>query len=166
MPALVDARDYEQLYRATSRMPSVIRREFRRRLREAAKIGQKAARDKIRQLPARGRYTALGRGRHYRRSRPGVGTGLRSTLALNIRVKVGDRDVTIQQFTAGLRGRNARGVPRGIDRGEWTHPTFGHHPTVTQRGNHYFTDEIAGKKDEMLTEVRKVLDEIESKLNG
>lgn len=165
MPALVDARDYERLYRATRTIRPEIRRAFRKRLREAAKIGQKAAREKIRTMPATHRYSAAGAGRHYRKGRPGVGVGLRSTLALNIRVSVGRRDVKIQQFTRGLRGRNARGLPRGIDRGEWEHPTFGHAPKVLQKGHPYFKDTIEGRKEEMLQQVRQVLDDIQAHLD-
>lgn len=156
MPTIVDTADYQRLYRATRRIGPEVRRAFRKRLREAAKVGQRAARAKVREMPATHRYTRLGHGRHFR-ARP---VGLRSTLALNVGVRVTGKDVRIEQRTRGLVGRNAAGLPRGIDRGQWTHPTYGHPPKVVQKGWPYFTDEIASKKDEMLDRVRVVLDDV------
>lgn len=160
----IDVADYTRLYRATRGMRPEIRHSFRKRLKDAAQIGARGAKVKVRAMPATRKYTAAGAGRHYRRSKPGTGVGLRSTLALNIRVNVGARDVAVRQFTAGLRGRNARGLPRGIDRGEWTHPVYGHKPEVTQRGWPYFQSTMREKRPEMEHEVRKVLDDVKAKV--
>lgn len=160
----VDASDYRDLYRRTRNLRPEIRREFRRRLRVAANIGRDAARTKVRAMPATHKYTAAGAGRHYRRSRAGVGVGLRSTLALNIRTDVSARDVAVRQYTRGLRGRSSRDLPRDIDRGGWLHPVFGHHPDVFQKGWPYFMSTMREKRPEMEREVRKVLDHIRVQL--
>lgn len=160
----VDASEYRDLYRRTRNLRPEIRREMRKRLREAAKIGQRAARLKIREMPATAKYSKTGAGRHYRKSRPGTGVGLRSTLALNIRVQVTARDVAVRQFTAGLRGHNARDLPRDIDKGYWRHPVYGHPPKVLQKGWPYFDRTMRAKRPEMEREVRKVLDSIKVEL--
>jgi hypothetical protein len=160
----IDVADYVQLTRATRGMRPEIRRAFRKRLRKAAKIGADAARVKIRTMPATAKYTATGAGRHYRKSRAGTGVGLRSTLALDIKVSVTAREVAVKQFTAGLRGRNSRDLPKDIDRGGWKHPTYGHKPVVFQRGYPYFDSTMREKRPEMEHEVRKVLDDIKAKV--
>lgn len=160
----IDVADYTQLYRATRGMRPEVRRAFRKRLRDAAKIGERAARLKIRQMPATAKYTAAGGGRHYRKRQPGRAVGLRSTLALNIRVTVSAREVAIKQFSAGLRGRNARDLPRDIDRGGWKHPVYGHEPKVFQRGFPYFDVTMREKRPEMERAVEGVLDDIKAKV--
>jgi hypothetical protein len=161
----VDVADYERLYRTTRGMHPEVRSAFRKRLRRAAKIGADAARIKIRTMPATGgKYTATGAGRHYRKSRAGVGVGLRSTLALNIRVTVSAREVAVRQFTKGLRGQNARDLPKDIDRGGWKHPTYNHKPVVFQRGYPYFDSTMKEKRPEMEREVGQVLDDIKGKV--
>jgi hypothetical protein len=157
----VDVDDYRDLYRRTRHLRPEVRREFRRRLREAAKIGQRAARTKIRAMPATHRYTSKGAGRHFTRTKPRA--GLRSTLARNIQVQVGPRDVAILQFSEGLYGRNARDLPKAIDRGgyglagEWLHPTYGHEPDVLQHSWPYFASSMRQTRPQMEREVAKVL---------
>lgn len=153
MPIEVDVRDYRAMYAKTKTITPVIRKGFRKRLRGAAKIGQDAARAKIMTWPAAGGIAAKAGGR--------LNRGLRATIAGQIRTSVTARDVRIRQFTAGLVGNSASDLPRDIDRGFWKHPTYGHRPTVGQRGIHYFKDEITSKRDDMLREVTKVLDDIE-----
>jgi len=160
----IDVADYERLYRSTRGMHPEIRKAFRKRLRNAAKIGADAARIKIRTMPATAKYSATGAGRHYRKSRAGVGVGLRSTLALNIRVTVSAREVAVRQFTAGLRGKNARDLPRDIDKGYWRHPVYGHKPTVLQKGYPYFDVTMREKRPEMEREVQQVLEDIKAKV--
>jgi hypothetical protein len=168
--AHVDASDYTDLYRATRHLGPEVRRAYKKRLTDAAKIGQRAARVKIRSMPAGRRYTALGAGRHYRRARPGVGVGLRSTLAANIKVEVGPRDVAIRQYTRGLRGHNARDLPKVIDRGGygisggWRHPVYGHEPQVYQRSWPYFASTMRELRPVMVGEVAQVLDDIKREL--
>jgi hypothetical protein len=160
----VDVADYERLYRTTRGMHSEVRSAFRKRLRKAAKIGADAARIKIRTMPATRKYSAAGSARHYRKSRAGTGVGLRSTLALNIRVSVGAREVAVRQFTKGLRGQNARDLPKDIDRGGWKHPTYGRPPKVFQKGYPYFDSTMREKRPEMEREVAQVLDDIKAKV--
>jgi hypothetical protein len=160
----IDVADYAQLYRATRGMHAEVRRDFRKRLRRAAKIGADAARVKIRTMPATKKYTATGSGRHYRKSRAGVGVGLRSTLALDIKVTVSAREVAVRQFTAGLRGKNSRDLPKDVDRGGWKHPTYGHKPMVFQRGYPYFDSTMRQMRPAMEREVQKVLDDIKAKV--
>ena len=160
----IDVADYERLYRSTRNMHPEIRKAFRKRLRRAAKIGADAARIKIRTMPATAKYSAAGAGRHYRKSRAGVGVGLRSTLALNIKVTVSAREVAVRQFTAGLRGKNARDLPKDIDRGGWKHPVYGHEPKVFQKGFGYFDSTMREKRPEMEREVQQVLDDIKAKV--
>lgn len=160
----IDVADYERLYRATRGMHPEIRRAFRKRLRDAAKIGERAARLKIRQMPATAKYSALGGGRHFTKSKPHA--GLRSTLARNIRVSVTAREVAIHQFTAGLYGRNAQELPKDIDssKGGWTHPTFGHDPEVFQHGWPYWKSTMREKRPQMERAVEGVLDDIKAKV--
>ncbi len=162
--AKVDVADYERLYRSTRGMHPEIRSAFRKRLRKAAKIGADAAKIKIRTMPATAKYTATGAGRHYRKSKPATGVGLRSTLALNIKVTVSAREVAVRQFTAGLRGHNARDLPKDIDRGGWKHPTYGHKPVVFQKGYPYFDSTMREKRPAMEREVQQVLDDIKAKV--
>jgi hypothetical protein len=160
----IDVADYTQLYRATRNMKPEIRSAFRKRLRKAANIGRDAAKVKIRAMPATRKYTATGAGRHYRKSRAGVGVGLRSTLAINIRTSVTAREIAVHQYTAGLRGHNARDLPKDIDRGGWKHPVFGRPPKVFQRGYPYFMVTMKEKRPEMEREVQQVLDDIKAKI--
>jgi len=157
----IDVADYIQLYRATRGMRPEIRRDFRKRLRRAAKFGADAARVKIRTMPATAKYTATGAGRHARGKKV---VGLRSTLALDIKVSVTAREIAVKQFSAGLRGRNARDLPRDIDKGGWKHPVYGRKPDVFQRGYPYFDSTMREKRPEMEREVRKVLDDIRAKV--
>jgi len=167
MPALisrVDVEDYKRLYRRTRDMEPKIRRDLRKHLREAGNIGRDAARRKIREWSGgggAGKYSAAGHGRHTRRGRS---VGLRSTVAINIRVTVGPSDVTIRQFTVGLTGNSTKDLPYDIDCGGWYHPTFWHRPKVFQQGIHYYDDEIESKRPEMEREVAKVLAEIQAKV--
>lgn len=162
MPTVVDASDYERLYRRTRGIKGEIRRDFRKHLREAAKIGQRAARERIREWPGGGGgYTHLGHGRHLRglKSR-----GLRSTLAANIGVRVDRRGVRIVQTTRGLTGRNANRLPKDINKGGWKHPVYGH-GSVFQRGlKGYFDKSIDDKREEMLQQAAKVLEDITERL--
>lgn len=157
----VDVADYKQLYRATRNFSPEIRRAFRKRLKDAAQIGARGAKLKVRAMPATRKYTATGAGRQ---RRGGKSRGLRSTLAANIRVQVGAKDVAVRQFSTGISGRSARDLPRDIDRGDWLHPTFGHEPEVLQTGWPYFMSTMREKRPEMEREVRKVLDDIQAKV--
>jgi hypothetical protein len=157
----VDAADYERLYRATRGMRPEVRRAFRKRLRKAANIGARAAKVKIRAMPATKKYSAAGAGRHFRSART---VGLRSTLALNIHVSVTAKDVAVRQFAKGLRGRNADDLPRDIDRGGWWHPVYGHKPEVFQHGWPYFDSTMREKRPAMEREVSGVLDDIRAKV--
>lgn len=157
MPFEVDVRDYRALWAKTKTIEPVIRKGFRRRLRSAAKVGQDAARAKIMSWPAAGGISAGAGGKANR--------GLRATIAAQVRTSVTARDVRIRQFTAGLVGNSAADLPRDIDRGYWKHPTYGHKPTVGQRGIHYFKDEITSKRDDMLREVSQVLGDISEHLS-
>lgn len=158
----IDVADYTQLYRATRGMHPEVRSAFRKRLRKAAKIGADAAKLKIRTMPAAHKYSALGAGRHFTKSKPHA--GLRSTLARNIRVSITAREVAIHQYSAGLYGENAQDLPRDIDRGGWRHPTFGHEPKVFQDGWPYFKSTMREKRPQMEREVQKVLDDIKAKV--
>lgn len=159
----VDARDYERLYRQTRNFSPEIRRAFRKRLRDAAQIGARAAKVKVRAMPTGGggRYTATGAGKHVRGKKH---RGLRSTLATGISVKVTGNSVRIEQSARGLSGRNADDLPRDIDRGGWQHPVYGHPPKVFQKGFPYFQSTMREKRPEMEREVNKVLDDIQAKL--
>jgi hypothetical protein len=160
----IDVADYAQLYRATRGMKPEIRRDFRKRLRKAAKIGADAAKIKIRAMPSTKKYSALGAGRHFTKSKPHA--GLRSTLARNIRVTVTPKEVAIRQFSEGLYGRNAQDLPKDIDspKGGWTHPTFNHEPEVFQHGWPYFKSTMREKRRAMEKEVQQVLDDIKAKV--
>jgi hypothetical protein len=157
----IEAADYIQLYRATRGMKPEIRSAFRKRLRKAAKIGADAARVKIRTMPATAKYTATGAGRHARGKKV---VGLRSTLVLDIKVSVTAREIAVKQFSAGLRGRNARDLPRDIDKGGWRHPVYGRKPDVFQRGYPYFQSTMREKRPAMEREVQGVLDDIKAKV--
>jgi hypothetical protein len=157
MPIEVNVYDYRALYAKCKTVEPVIRRGFRKGLRNAGKIGQGAAKAKVLAWPAAGGISAKAGGKAHR--------GLRATVAANVRVSVTARDVRIRQYTAGLTGNSASDLPRDIDRGYWKHPTYGHRPTVLQRGTPYFKAEISSKRDEMLREVRVVLDDVRDHLS-
>ena len=154
MPA--DVRDYRELYRKTKLVEPAIRKDLRKRLRNCGKIGADAAKRKVVQWPVHGGISA----KTIRRNRRIVHRGLRATLAAQIRVTAGSRDVTIVQGRRGLTGNSSADLPRDIDRGGWRHPVYGHKPDVFQYGFPYFKKEIASKRPEMVDEASKVLDAI------
>lgn len=154
MPA--DVRDYRELYRKTKLVEPAIRKDLRKRLRNCGRIGSDAAKRKIVQWPVHGGIASP----TIRRNRRIVHRGLRATLAAQIRVTAGARDVTIVQGRRGLSGNSAADLPRDIDRGFWKHPVYGRKPDVPQVGFPYFKKEIASKRPEMVDEASKVLDTI------
>lgn len=159
MAVHVDAREYERLFRATRTLDPVIKREMRKRLRDAARIGANEAKARVRAMQAPS-LTHAGRAHHGTQHVRGRARGLRSVLAANIKVQVGARDVRIIQGTAGIGGQNARGLPRRLDAGApFLHPVFGQGETA-QLGYSYFKRPILGKKDDMLVEIKHVLDDI------
>lgn len=168
MPSVVDVRDYRDLYTRTRNISPEIRKELRRRLREAANIGARAAKAKVLEMPT---YAGTGlRSARYRSSRRHLRgthrTGLRLRLAANIRVSVTARNVEILQGSTGITGRSGRSLPRRIDEGgTFRHPVYGHRDRwASQIGYRYFQRTIDGKKQEMLVEVSHVLDEISRQL--
>lgn len=170
----VDTADYQRLVAASRSVDPVIRKAFKKHLKDAGGIGAQAAKAKVLAMPTYGltaqRTWVAGRGwipaptHHGRRNVRGRSHGLRRVLASGVKVQVGGKDVKIVQSTIGIAGRNARGVPRHLDAGvRWKHPFFGH-GEVWQRGYSYFKEEIADKKEEMLREVGQVLDALQRHL--
>lgn len=165
----VDTADYQRLIAASRTVDPVIRREFKKHLKDAGKIGADAAKVKILAMPSTGVISRAGQARgqqhHSTRNIRGRSHGLRRVLAAGIKVQVGSKDVKVVQSTVGISGRNARGVARHLDAGvRWQHPYFGH-GEVWQRGYSYFKKEIDGKKEEMLREVGQVLDAMQRHLS-
>lgn len=152
MARVIDASDYQDLYQRCRRAPPQIRADMRTHLRDAAKIGANAAKVRARSISRGG---AVSRWRTQQRSR-----SLGSILAANIRVSVKGDDVRIVQGTAGIGGRNAAGLPRGLDDFVgFEHPVFGH-GRVLQAGKPYFQRSMDEKRDEMIREVARVLDDV------
>jgi hypothetical protein len=151
MPAHVNARDYKDLYRKTRVIGPEINRDMRDSLKEAGKIGARAAKLMIQSWPATGGMPSRAGGRKHR--------GLRAKLASQITVSVNSRNVVIRQGTLGLTGRNSRDLPRGIDHGGWFHPVYGH-GEVFQEGFPYFKGPIHAVQPLMEAEVSKVLNKI------
>lgn len=162
-----------RLYRASQTAGPQIRADMRRHLKDAAGIGASAAKARARMVSGGfvgSSFTSAGRqvSQHGRHGRHGGGAGRRklgSVLASNIRVQVKGDDIRIVQGSAGISGRNAAGLPRGLDEfGGFTHPTFGHDPVVEQSGQPYFARTMTEKRGEMIREVSRVLDDIERHL--
>lgn len=155
-----------RLYRASRRAGDDVRKDFRRHLKNAAQIGADAAKLRARAITGApsGSQTHWQHGRHGRHGRMGT-RSLGAVLASNIRVSVKGDDIRIVQGATGISGRNARGLPRGMDEFTgFTHPVFGHTPEVQQAGHPYFQRTMIEKRGAMEREVAHVLDDIERRL--
>ncbi len=177
----VDVREFKELARKARTAGPEIDKDMREGLKAAGKIGARTAKLMIHSWPVSGGISSRAGGRAHR--------GLRATLASQITVSVSSRNVTIRQGTRGLRGQNARDLPRDIDRGGWYHPVYGHlvHQSIRERAAHarrrqsllaaiprngkvfqtgfpYFKAPIHAVQPEMEAEVSKVLDKLKHHL--
>lgn len=158
----VDVSDYIALSRRCREAGPEVRREFRQRIREAGKIGRDAARMRALRIHTLG----IRSGRHFGRGRrrPQHPRSLRAALAGDIGLDVSGDDVKITVGARLLSGRDAIALPRGIEKGEWSHPVFGH-GRVRQIGDrNWFKDAVEARRPEMEHEVAQVLDYIERRL--
>lgn len=127
------------------RLPGQLRRD----IRDSVKPLIRRAQAKVRALPVAGNS-----GKH---------TGLRRRVARGVRVRVGvGKDPYLRIITV-MSDASQAAIPRGLDdpsRG-WTHPTFGHDPTVRERSpvGHWFVETFADGRDEISDGLRHVLDD-------
>jgi hypothetical protein len=149
----VDADQYAQVRARAREFDPLLDKELKKALRQGAKIGADAAKAKIRTMPSYGTHRAG----HGSSSRP---QHLRAKLASNIRVVVSNRDVRIVQSVIGIRGANAKGLPRRLDEGgRFRHPVFGRSDDwASQLGYAYFSRTIAAKRPEIEAGVKDAMD--------
>lgn len=150
----VDAREFVDLVGKTSKLEPALRRQLRKRIREAGTEGAKASKAEVLKAP-----TTVSR--HRMRDK-----GLRRQMAAGIRVQIaaGERSsrvgVIIKSTGPGLAGERRKLIKRWDDPRGWRHPVFGDRETwVHQVGRPYFRKVLAEQKDQLAAKVRQALDE-------
>ena len=159
LDARIDATEFARLYHDTKAFSPELARGLRRNLRDAGKIGMRAAQQQIRSAPTRGRQH----------------TGLRQRIAAGMTVQV----ATSMRGRAGVFIRaTTRRMPdwqkpmvRVYNQPRFRHPVFARTRLfglrsvwVTQTGHPYFDRPIEGETRKMQDLVQRALDEAIDKI--
>lgn len=160
MADFIDVFDPDAFARKCHRAAREVREDLRRHVRDAAKVGERAAKLSAASV----RIQAAPPSRHHRPTpHPNLNAALVAGISLN-RTAYG---AEIIQKSPGLTGRNDNRLPAAINRGTWRHPVYGHrNASVLQTAApvHYFTGAIEGVTSPMRSVVADVLDDIVRRL--
>jgi hypothetical protein len=146
---IVTGREFRDVARELRLVDAALPKEFRKKLRLAAKPLMEKAKAELKAMPVKGRDSS----------------GLRRRVARGVKLFLPRSNTSIRIVTS-MKDRSEVALPRGLDtRYGWRHPVFGDREEwVRQPGYSWFREPISEGRDDLKRALTEVLEEARDRI--